>query len=356
MEITNKTIILLVGLMTSVAVSGQKVASPFEVGVWQGFKPAAVSYTFDDNCPNQLATAVPLFDKFRLKLTLFTVINWSPDWEGLQAAANNGHEIASHTISHFSLDSLTNANQLTEFLGSKNIINSKISGQTCLTIAYPFCTGGNSNLCSECYVAARSCDGFIATTTPVDFMNISSINCGTEGEVKTASDFNTKIESAVNSRGWCIFMMHGLDGDNCFSPVLSSELSLHLDYVTANCSKFWVSTFGNVARYIKERNAVSLTVLSNRSKRISIQLSDSLDNSLYNYPVSIRRPLPRGWSAASVMQGTINLETRLMKVNAVNYILFDAVPNAGTIIISKRKISNVRQGITVASIEKQNNK
>ena len=330
---------LLVGLMTGNSVFGQRIASPYEVGTWQGFKPAAISYTFDDNCPNQLSTAVPLFDKFNFKLTLFTVINWNPNWAGLQAVASNGHEVASHTVTHSSLDSLSDAFQTKEYLDSKNTINSKITGQKCLTIAYPFCTNGNSNLCSEYYIAGRGCDGFLASSTPRDFMYISSINCGTEGQVKTASEFNARVESAT-SKKWCVFMIHGIDDDGCFSPVQSSELSLHLNYVTSNSSKFWVNTFGNVVRYIKERNAVSLTVLSGNSKRISIQLTDSLNNSIYNYPVSIRRPLPKGWKTASVKQGKVMLTAQLITLNSVNYIQFDAIPNAGTIVISKRKTSH----------------
>jgi peptidoglycan/xylan/chitin deacetylase (PgdA/CDA1 family) len=330
-------IMLLIGLMTGVPVFGQRVAPPYEVGTWQGFKPAAISYTFDDNCPNQLAKAVPLFDKYSFKATLFTVINLNPNWSGLQAAANNGHEIASHTVTHPSLDSISESYQTREYKDSRDIINRKITGQKCLTIAYPFCANGKSNLCSECYIAARSCDGFLASSTPGDFMNIGSINCGTEGEAKTTPELNAKVESAISSKAWCVFMLHGIDDDKGFSPLRSEELGSHLNYVSANSSKFWVNTFGNVVRYIKERNAVSLTILPGRSKHISIQLTDSLDNSVYNYPVSIRRPLPRGWKNARVKQGTANLTVQRVKQNSVDYIQFDAVPNAGTIIISKRK-------------------
>ncbi len=328
---------LLIGLITGIPIFGQRIASPYEVGTWEGFKPAAISYTFDDNCPNQLAKAIPLFDKYRFKATLFTVINWNPNWSGLQAAANNGHEIASHTVTHPSLDSISESYQTREYQDSRDIINRKITGQKCLTIAYPFCTNGNTHLCSECYIAARSCDGFLEPATPPDFMYISSINCGADGEAKTTPELNAKVESAVSSKAWCVFMLHGIDDDNGFSPLRSEELGSHLNYVSANSGKFWVNTFGNVVRYIKERNAVSLTVLQNKSKHINLQLTDSLDNSVYNYPVSIRRPLPRGWKNARVKQGTANLMVQRVKQNSVDYIQFDAIPNAGTIVISKRK-------------------
>ena len=318
-------------------VLGQKVAAPFEVGTWKSFKPAAVSYTFDDNCTNQLAVGVPMFDKLGFKMTLFTTTAWAPNWAGLQAAANYGHEIASHTITHPSLDSIDDAKQAAEYEGAKKIINSKISGQSCLTIAYPFCIPGNTKLCNNYYIAARGCNGYVEASTPADFMNVEAIICGTEGEVTTMPQFNSKVDWATKIKGWCVFMMHSIDNDGGYSPVKVTELNAHLEYVYANKDKFWVETFGNVARYIKERDAVSLVVVSSDSKKIVIQLTDSLDNSIYNYPVSIRRPLPEGWVNASVKQGKVKLNSQLVVQNSIQYIQFDAVPNAGTITIVKEK-------------------
>lgn len=354
MKFLDKTIILIACLVIGINISGQTVASPFEVGTWQEFKSAAVSYTFDDNCPNQLATVVPMFNNLGFKLTLFTVINWGPNWTGLQNAANNGHEIASHTLSHNSLNTLSDANQTTEYLNSKNSINDHIKGQTCLTIAYPNCVVGNSALCSQYYMAARGCQGYVESTTPTNFMNISSIICGSQGSVKTASDFNAKVDNAASSKGWCVFLMHAIDGDSGYSPTQSSELSAHLNYINSNINKFWVNTFGNVARYIKERNNVSLTVISNQSNNITIQLTDNLDNTLYNYPVSIRRPLPQGWTGASVTQGTTVLSSKILDVNSMSYIMFDAVPDAGNIVIAQRNttdIGSVEQSVSSDNIK-----
>jgi peptidoglycan-N-acetylglucosamine deacetylase len=330
-------IILLIALITCSSVSGQRIAPHYEVGTWHGFKPAAISYTFDDNCANQLVVAVPLFDKFNFKLTLFTITNRHPEWAKLQAAANNGHEIGSHTVSHPSLDSISDVLQEAEFRNSQDTINKHITRQKCMTIAYPYCASGNRNLCSECYIAARSCDGFLEPPTPRNFMYVGSINCGTLGQARTATELNAKVESAANSSSWCVFMLHGIDNDNGFSPVRSEELASHLSYVSANNNKFWVNTFGNVIRYIKERDAVRLNELSAQPRRISLQLTDSLDNSIYNYPVSIRRALPPGWKNASVKQGKINRAVQLVKLNSIDYLQFDAIPDAGTIVISKSK-------------------
>jgi len=331
------TIFFLAVLATCPSTFGQQVAIPYEIGTWHGFKPAAISYTFDDNCPNQLATAVPLFDKHGFKITLFTVTNWSPNWAGLQAAATNGHEIASHTVTHPNLDSINETRQMVELRDSKIRIDSNIVNSNCVTIAYPFCSFSNSKLSSAFYIAARSCDGSVVPSTPADFMHISSINCGTEGPGRTATDLNGKVESAIQQNGWCVFLFHGIDNDRAYSPMSSQQLETHLEYVSANKMKYWIATFGNVVRYIRERNAAMLTVNSQGSTRITLSLTDTLDNEIYNYPVTIRRPMPKGWKGATVMQGTEKRNVYLVKKDKAAYIQFDAIPNAGKIVINKQK-------------------
>ena len=334
MKLIQKILIVLALAIFQGAI-GQRIAVPYEIGTWQGFKPAAISYTFDDNCPNQLATAIPLFDKHGFKVTLFTVTNWAPNWAGLQVAANNGHEIASHTVTHPKLDSINEARQTVELRDSKNRIENNITGSKCVTIAYPFCSCSNSKLCSEFYIGARSCDGYVVPSTPADFMHISSINCGTEGPGKTATDLNAKVESAIPQNGWCVFLFHGIDTDRAYSPMPSEQLGTHLKYVQANKENYWVATFGNVIRYIRERNAAILMVKSETRTHITLELTDTLNDRIYNYPVSIRRPIPKGWKGTNVMQGDEKRSTFLVKKDKVTYIQFDAVPNAGMIILNK---------------------
>src|SRR5688500_3044760 len=81
--------------------------APYEIARWSGFRNAAVSYTFDDNCSNQVAIAIPALNTYGFKGTFFLVTNWGPNWTGYKSAATNGHEIASHTASHPSMGGLT---------------------------------------------------------------------------------------------------------------------------------------------------------------------------------------------------------------------------------------------------------
>jgi peptidoglycan-N-acetylglucosamine deacetylase len=324
-------------LMLSYNSFAQKVDSSYQVGTWPGFRSAAVSFTFDDGCSNQFAVALPMFDKYNFKMTFFTVVNWVPNWTMLKNAAANAHEIASHTMTHANFGNLKDDQQTAELRDSKLNIETNISGVKCLTIAYPYCVTGNMALCEQHYIAARGCSGVVEPKTPSNFMNISSIICGDLGEVKTTNDFTSKFASAENSNGWAIFLIHGVDNDGGYSPLSSIELKGALGYLSEHIDKFWVAKLGDAARYVKERDNVLVKEVEANESSITISITDTLDNSIYNLPVSVRRLIPDGWDSFSVSQNNKAIGSQTVVVNSKKYFIFDVVPNTGNVVCRKIK-------------------
>jgi hypothetical protein len=319
----------------------QTVNSNYEVGTWPGFKSAAISFTFDDGCSNQFAVAMPLFDKYNFKMTFFTVINWSPNWTTLSKAAANGHEVASHTLSHANLSGLTDEQQTSELRDSKSSIESHITNQKCLTIAYPYCATGNTTLCKQYYLAARGCSGAVEPKTPTNFMNISSIICGSQGSIQRTSDFTSKFNSAANSKGLVVLLIHGIDNDGGYSSTSSTELNGALEYLNTNADKFWVPTFGDVARYIKERNCVSVKETSVSDTSISFSITDTLDNSVFDLPVTVRRQIPTGWDSLSVLQNGKVISYKFVDANSKKYVMMSVVPDSGTLVMKRITLTDV---------------
>lgn len=335
MKKVNKVALLAVIFMIENVGCSQVVDPNYEVGTWQGFRLAAVSYTFDDGCSNQYAIAIPMFNEFDFDLTMYPVINWSPNWAALQEAAAEGHEVGSHTMSHPYLNQLTIEQQVAELENSQKAINSYIEGDQCITLAYPYCVPSDLTLTKQYYIAARHCQGNIERTTPSNFYQISSIICGSQGAIKTAEDFSTRFERAATSNGWCVLLFHGIDNDGGYSPVPSATLRASLEFLDAHRDVFWVSTFSNVVRYIKERNDVSIMELSCQDTSIVLQVTDTLDDVIYNYPVTIRRPLPENWSSANVSQNDQRVNVSVVEIDSVRYVMFDVVPDGGDVVLIK---------------------
>lgn len=308
----------------------------YEIAVWPHFKATAVSYTFDDGCEGQFSKAIPMFDEFGYKLTLFTVIDWSKDnWSKLKSASDNGHEVASHTISHPNVGSLSVEKQDVELTRSRTDIDGKITNTRCLTFAYPYCATGDFDLVRKNYISARGCQGFIEESTPKDFMNVSSIIIGSESPNKTAEQLNNLLQTAIDKKGWLVYLFHGVDNDGGYSPIVSTELRKNLEHVRQLDSSVWVATFLNVSKYIQERDAAVVTELKATKKLIELELSDNLDNAVFNNELTLRRQLPAGWKQVSVSQKGKSVISKIVEVNGQKAIQFQAIPDGGKIQIKK---------------------
>ncbi len=313
-----------------------QVDPSYQVGTWADFKACAISYTFDDGCTNQFTKAIPIFDQYGYKLTLFIVTDWVQNWEDLQKAAMNHHEMACHTKSHANLGQLSVEEQKTELVSSVNMLQSYIKNPLCLTMATPYCAQGSDSLAAEYFTAVRGGQGFIESKSPENMMNVSSLVCGNLSGIQVAKDFNDKAEQAAQISGWLVYLLHGLDDDGSYSPISSEELRASLEYLKSNDDRFWVSTFGNQAKYVRERDGVSLQEKAVTKKSIIVSVSDALpNNEWYDYPLSFRRLLPKGWTSALVEQSGKRVSSSVVEVDAVKYIQFNAVPDAGEVVLRK---------------------
>lgn len=318
-------ILLLSAWCSTCASLAATIPSPYELATWRGFRAGAVSYTFDDNSPNQFSVAQPMFDARGLHATFFCIVgSLSPSqWATIESASSKGHEIGSHTLSHPDLTTLTDAKLITEESGAKNLIESH-TGKKCVSLAYPYCTVPKESITSQYYSFARSCNGSLVPSTPSDFLSIGAMG-------PDSIQMNTAADNAASSGSWLVWLIHGIDKDAACCPTASSVLQSNLDYVAANTNKWWIETFGNVCRYIQERDASVLTVVSNGTTHITLRLTNNLDNTIFNYPVTLRRPMPGGWPAAGIKQNGAAVPSQVVN----GKLMFDVVPNGGDIVLSK---------------------
>ena len=341
-----KPLLLAAGaVLGSPALLLAQVNPAYEVATWRGFKAAAITYTLDDNTSNQLPVAIPLFDQYNFKTTLFTVSNWGPNWAGLRTASANGHEVTSHTVTHPSLGGLTVAQQTTELQQSQATIRTNVPTAKCETVAYPNCVTGDVPTIQSYYIAGRGCSGQLMPATPSDFYNLSAIITGTTGAVQTAANFNARVDAARTARGWCVFLTHGINNDGGYSPTQSTELATHLAYMNTNSADFWVGTFADVVKYIKERNAAVLTETTVSATQFSMTLTDNLPDLVYNVPITMRRQLPASWTGAAVMRGTTPLASSVVTSAGVRYVVFEAVPDLGAVqVMNAAAVAGTRTG------------
>ncbi|WP_295678735.1 polysaccharide deacetylase family protein [uncultured Fibrobacter sp.] len=300
-------------------------AQTAEIGTWAGFRKGAVSFTFDDGAPSHVSDAGPLFDKYGYKATFNLVVNWNPDWSGFGNMAKNGHEIASHSNTHGN-------NMSGEEASSKKAIEGKIQQKYgIITLAYPNCNVPNESAVLQNYIVGRICNSgnsIVGKDGPSNWAQVPAIMTGPNG----SNDFKGPMGSVVNSNSWVSFLTHGFSGKNNgnanYSPTDIGLIEDALKYAQQNDKDIWVAPMGHVAMYIKERKAAKIE--ASGSGTITVKLTHSIKDNVsdYDYPLSIR--VKYDGSKAEVTQAGAKLESKIDG----GYVYFDAVPNAGDIVIS----------------------
>ena len=112
----------------------QAWTSTHQITYFQGNKAGAVSFTFDDGYLGQATTAVSELNARGVKGTFFLItgpdwISNNVSWATWQNVAAQGHEIASHTVTHPFLSTLSADQIRSELSASQATINQNIPNQ-----------------------------------------------------------------------------------------------------------------------------------------------------------------------------------------------------------------------------------
>ena len=279
-----KCYLVLSLILINFTINAPQIPSAYEIAPWHGWKQGAITYSFDDGCQGQLTSAIPALNKYGLKGTFNLVTNWVSNWNGFKQAAQNGHEIASHTVSHVNLNA-AGENELSQ---SKQIIQNKI-GQECVTLVYPNCVTGNKGAMAKYYISGRTCSGQFVSSNPRDMFEISSITCGSTTAYNSAQALNSLADQAAQQNKWVVYLFHGVDWDGGYSPISSSALDQHFAYVKQQ-DKWWVATFKDVSKYILEANNLVITEAgTDNSYIIDVSCQYKTGLTQLNVPVTIAR-------------------------------------------------------------------
>lgn len=318
-------------------------ANAVRVAAFAGDKKAAVTFTFDDGTADHVALAAPLLEEFGYRGT-FLIVTGSvnrdkksdpapapkpdpkarsgaagkpapplrPNWEEWKALAERGHEIGSHGMTHMNLKGVTDANQLEkEVAAAGRLIESKI-GRAAVSYAYPFY---GSNPTAKKFVLARHAldRGYLPCYGNADF---------------TAAGAQKYIDDALSKGTWHVALVHGLSA--------AEEWRNHLGAIQEHGKDIWVDTYANVGRYVRQRDAATLTVLDqpkDGKASLRLELPESMAAAVWNVPLTVVVAAEKAASASASRTGTDGKVERLPASVADGKVLVDVVPGAGVVTV-----------------------
>ena len=286
-------------------------------------KVCAISYTFDDGLAEQYTLAAPQLELRGFRGTFF--INGSKvnkderhikdttrvTWPQLKEMAEKGHEISNHGWAHRNFAKFPFEVLKEDILKNDSAIYAHV-GVMPRTYAYP-----NNTKQGEAMA-------FVARNRVGTRLKQRSV-----GSKRTARDLEKWMETLIKTGDWGVGMTHGLTyGYDAFGN--PQRLWEHWEQVKANEDKIWVGTFHEVVSYLKEREAIRLTVTEKKNK-LHVVPELPLDKELFTEPLTM--VVESGtMKKVSARQGKKKLSVQLRSDKA----FFDFDPFGGEIIVTIR--------------------
>ncbi len=321
---------------------------------WKDGQTAAATLTIDDNWKQDHDWWTATADTFDIRLTWFVIservgagntsINgsWS-DFIDLQAA---GHDIQSHTVDHFpNFPSPAPLPLATNYSQAVTDIETNVPGSDVLTLAYPFGLQAPNDkaLAGQHYIAARGVTGTLNTLGGVDYLNVNSLTTdfyGVNGGFPLPGNVpnshfayipNLITPGKSHYEGWLSVHSHGVTSGNNDKKDAITEL---LTYLTATPGEFWVAPFTEVAQYAQERDVAQVSTQVINPKEIQYTLTDTLDDTRFNEPLTVKVRVDNAWSQVVATQDGLPLPVTLIQESGEQFALVNSVPDLGIVSLA----------------------
>jgi len=341
-------------------------------------RKAAFSLTFDDGLHTHTQNAAPILNQYGFKATFYLIPPYLTEtlpgiwrygtWQDFTNLANEGHEIGSHTMRHYDLTTLLwgsiddDSTLLYELYQSKLFIEQKIPDKKCISLNYPF-TYHNTVVDSAArlfYENGRTL-GQVANNSSLSNIEWFGLKAkvvefaeprnSVDDDLDELYTFLNWEQNAINNKQWGMLIVHDvipfsqLDSLNgqIYQPITNEWLTWLCEWlwVKSNNKEVWVETAGNITRYIKERDNAAYQVISSSDQKIELNVSDDLDDEIYNYPISAYVKIPMSWSyVKSEQNGLIDTLTTLV-TDSGRVVLVSVIPDKGILKLTPVTATNI---------------
>ena len=373
-------ITVIVTLLSILSIKAQTIGHA-TVKTWANDRKSAFSFTFDDCLKSQYDYAVPVLNSFGFKATFFVIaeeptdpgqpLNWRyGTWDEFRQIAAEGHEIGSHSMTHPHLPQLPLGDISTpntvyyELYQSKELIEQKIPGINVTTFAYPYTEYNNNvqTIAGSYYESSRAGgdlpNSAVITGNTWNKLNAYEVQFNTpRNSVSDDNDELTQIENTLqddvlSSGKWGILFAHEILPFSQIPDAVAAGYwyPMSTEWLTSFCqwmktksdnNEVWVTTQGNVTKYIKERENFSSSIISATNSKIEISVTDTLDNNIFNYPLTVDILVPSTWQNVVVKQGSDSSTISTFSTGGNTYVRANVIPDGGTVVLTDDNATDI---------------
>ena len=268
-------------------------------------------------------------------------------WQAVKQFAAQGHEFASHTVTHPRLAVLTEPNILYELEKSKEEILKQLGERYIFSAECPYGTEDERvmSYAYKIYPALRNRmpEKYLgelnrASKTQPATINKEYVQWQRGATTKTPLPLmKSWVDTvAAHNNNWLVLVFHGVDSVG-WEALPHEMLREYFEYIKQHENKLWIATFADVTKYMRERMHADVKT-KEEDNRIVVDLNHSLDKSMYDIPLTLRTYIPPDWKQVQVKQGD-KIQTIITATNDKGtFVLYQLKPNGGTAEITHVKL------------------
>ena len=333
----------------------------------------AWSMTFDDgNYIDTYEWVIPQFTSRNMTATAVITAQYAGSYvnEWRRYLATGAFDMGSHSTKHggpFHSDPADEAVLIKEIDDAHFTFMSWFPGQRILGFATPNGATGKdtAKFVNDLMMGGRSggqagtyCDPDTLTSREAWGNMPSYIAYATTKFEGTSSADGVSYKGAIDylssKKLWTVECIHTIyTGATSESDVAGDKFSVNkyvfekkLDYLVQK--GVWVASYTEAIQYFREAHAAEIKNMSATGTAISFEVTDGLDDTMLNHPLTFQFGLPNGWTNVTVTQNGVeipmvssseyapNMEEEMACTIIGGVLYFDAIPDAGTVVITKK--------------------
>ena len=259
-------------------------------------------------------------------------------WNDLKLYAAEGHEIASHTVTHPRLAVLDEANLLYEIEQSKTDVQQFMGEKYTFSAECPYGTEDERVMeyAHKVYPSLRN-------RMPEPYLHELN-RASKEVPSKSTKEYvqwqrgplskhsmelmKSWVDTCLaNDNIWLVLVFHGVN-EFGWEPKTAEELTTYFSYIKEKESAIWVATFADVTKYVRSRKNATITSTV-QGKKIIVHASTTLDSEVYDVPLTVKTYIREQWQTVTLRRGKTRGDTalKIYKDTIGKYVLFNVLAN-----------------------------
>jgi peptidoglycan/xylan/chitin deacetylase (PgdA/CDA1 family) len=264
-------------------------------------------------------------------------------WDMIKTYVSQGHEFASHMVTHPYMAALDEVNIMYELEKSREEILNQLGPKYTFSAECPYGTEDERAMeyAHRVYPALRNRmpEKFLlelnrpSRKSPVS-NSMEYVQWQRGATTKTPMPMMKAWVDTTAAREniWLVLVIHGVEGIG-WEALTSQSIDEYFSYIKSKENDLWVATFADATKYMRERMNAEVKTSDSKGK-IIVSLTHPLDKSMYDLPVTLKTYVSPDWKEVVVKQGNETKKIRTQLKGKETYVLYQAVPNSGNIEIS----------------------